>query len=42
MSVWEFKEVTIEDREWMEKKFRECEMRGCEYSFANTDRKSVV
>lgn len=36
MSVWEFKEVTIEDREWMEKKFRECEMRGCEYSFANT------
>ena len=36
MNKWEFKEITIQDREWMNQKFLDCKMKGCEYSFANT------
>lgn len=31
----EFKKITLEDREWMEKYFKESDFRGCDYSFAN-------
>ncbi len=32
----EFHEITLEDREWMTERFRESDLRACEYGFANS------
>lgn len=31
----EFKPISLEDQDWMTKKFQEADLRGCEYSFVN-------
>ncbi len=33
--VMEFKDITLQDREWLDKKFKEDDRRACEFCFAN-------